>query len=172
MQITRFVLLSLLLSLLQLPVAFGQIGAAEEDAAPNYDLRIRKQLEEADYKFDITSSGRFKLVFNLDGRTQLVFVNSVTYEYQGMEIREISSPAMRLDADEDPSAEIANFLLGENSRKKLGAWQLDTYNDGKLINFAVRVSAESSTEALVTFMQLCAYMGDGFEEEYSEEDTF
>lgn len=80
-------------------IAFSLPSVAQlGDDEINYDTRVKNALEEADLKYSIADNGNFKLVFELDGkRTQLVIIKSGTFEYGGMEIREIISIAAKSD---------------------------------------------------------------------------
>ena len=96
--------------------AEGLVGSDIE-----YDRRVEKKLKKLDFNYKITKKGDFKLMFNVeDGRTQLVFINSNTEEYRDFEIREIWSIAYK-SSDEQFPAKVANKLLEDTSRRKLGA---------------------------------------------------
>ena len=72
-----------------------------------------------EYHYTITNDGDIKLICQIsDERTQVVFINSQTQNYQEMEIREIFSPAALFSAN-NLTLPLAKKLLEENYNKKL-----------------------------------------------------
>ncbi|MBE9013747.1 hypothetical protein IQ250_26520, partial [Pseudanabaenaceae cyanobacterium LEGE 13415] len=105
-----------------------QTALAQTRNTPTPDARVKAALDKAGLKYEIDRDGDFKLVMELpNGRTQLVFVRSETQKLNdNFEIREIISPAYKSNGE--LSKDIANRLLTDSARKKLGGWQ--TISDG------------------------------------------
>jgi len=60
------------------------------------DHRVSSILDQLGLNYEVDGDGDFRLLFGLgDGRSQLVFVDSKTYRYQGLEVRSIWSPAYK-----------------------------------------------------------------------------
>ena len=94
----RIVTLALLLATSSLALA-GQGAAAGSDAKAAADPRIRGQLEELKYEYEVDGDGDYKLVFNMAGspekRSQLVYVRSPVETYGVLQVREIWSPGYK-----------------------------------------------------------------------------
>ena len=105
------------------------------------------------------------------GRTQRVFINSGTMTYGQFEVRCVWSPAHRMT---DPaSPELANRLLQDNLKKKLGAWEIDAQPDGSfLICFSAKIPASLDPEALADVIDIVLVTSDKLEEELGAADEY
>lgn len=142
-------------------------------SAQDEDLRMKKQLDRMNLNYEVTSSGNFKLLFELeDKRTQIVFINSETRMHKDAEVREISSPAKFVTKADELSHEQLWMLLAFNSQTTLGAWQLEPASDGWGLHFTVKVPAMMPENRLMMYMVLVATAADEMEKAFSDEDLF
>lgn len=145
--------------------ATAQIGES------TYDYRVRNQLNELGLKYEITSSGDFRVIFNMgNGRTQLVVIYSKTYYYESMEIREITSIAAKVKYKSDFVQTLLFQLLEKNFSYKLGSWQMHGGESPYILQFAVRISANSPANILEECIKLATKEADRVEEIITEED--
>jgi hypothetical protein len=150
--------------------ALAQTGGARKSG----DARVRSQLEQLGYKYELTADGDFKLIpiKTEDGRSQLVYVYSNTQQYSTLEIREVMSPAYLSTGP--LSAAVANRLLRENSEVKFGAWRVEPHNNGQkyLALFAVQISATSDAETLRLAIKSVLLVADRMEKELTGTDDY
>ena len=93
---------------------------------------------------ELDEDGDYKMVMALDGgRTQMVFIRSGVETYGRHRVREIWSPAYRVDAGAFPGP-VANRLLEASDALKLGAW----VNNAGFAVLVVKVDAGIDAEAL------------------------
>jgi hypothetical protein len=166
-------MLALLLACVQIfcGAALAQTGGARKSVG---DARVRAQLDQLGYKYELTSDGDFKLIpiKTEDGRSQLVYVYSNTQQYSTLEIREVMSPAYLSTGP--LSAAVANRLLRENSEVKFGAWRVEPHSNGQkyLALFAVQISATSDTETLRLAIKSVLLVADRMEKELTGTDDY
>lgn len=130
-------------------------GAASAQADPD----VARQLDALGTSYEIDEDGDYKLVFEAgDGRTQLVYVRSPTYEYGAHTIREVWSPAYRAESGAFP-AFIANHLLEASNETKLGAWT----KQGEYAVFVVKVATDASNEQIRDAMDAARDAADTME---------
>jgi hypothetical protein len=167
------------------PPSLAQVGKAETNAAA--DPRVKTQLDQIGYKYQITAEGDYKLVpiqteaegTNADGtpklRSQLVYVNSNTEKYGSLEIREVLAPAMLVAPP--LSVSTANRLLLDNNKVKFGAWRLVSIstgaNSGKvLVMFAAQIDANADAESLRLTIKSVILIADRMEKELTHADDY
>jgi len=144
---------------------FAQLGES------NYDYRVKSKLDNLGIKYQITDKGNFKVIFDMGkDRTQMVIINSNTYEYGGMEIREIFSTAAIVESKYDFNQSILFSLLELNETYKLGAWQIDGGTSPYILQFALRISANSTQTVLDDVIRLAAKVADEMEQKLTSED--
>jgi len=136
---------------------------AQVGTSSKADPRLRYTLSEAGLKFTETENGNCKLHFTLeDGRTHVVVAESATQKMGPMEIREVWAVGWK--GVQEPTAMVANRLLKDNGRKKVGAWEIHQQNDGTwMAIFNVKVSADCGAEALKTIVWGIATTADEME---------
>ncbi|MEO0079461.1 MAG: hypothetical protein ABIK44_02130 [candidate division WOR-3 bacterium] len=156
----RRLLWTAVLALVIVPVAFGQLGSSKSG-----DHRVKKALDELGLKYTIDSDGDFKLTFEFeDGRSQLCFINSGTETFKLFEIREVWAPAYKTDGPF--TATVANKLLEDSFKKKLGAWQTMVGSDGShLAVFAAKIDANCDAQSLHACIKAVVSAADDMEEE-------
>lgn len=145
--------------------AHAQIGEPESDS------RVRNQLESLGLKYSMTDNGNYKVVFDMgEGRTQLVVIYSNTYNYNGMEVREITSTAMSTDDKRGFTQPTLFDLLERNQTYKIGAWQINGGTAPFILEFGIRMSANSSQSVFDELIRLAARMADELEQELTSGD--
>lgn len=135
------------------------------------DSRIRSNLEELGYQYEIEADGNFRVGMQLpNGRVQQVWIQSKTETFGTLEIRKILSPAY-LSNSPFPAA-VANRLLIDNAIKKLGAWQTITQDEQHLAIFSVKIPADSNANELKDYLTAVVGSADAMEDALTEEDAF
>lgn len=165
---SRLPLLSTLLLLLAGTVA----RAAEPDApAPReVDPRVQAALEAAKLAY-IVDEGDFRLKYDVDGgRSQLVWVASGTAKLDQLEIRDVWSVASR--GKGVPPPELAAYLLKENARMILGAWQINQSTEEYLVVFSAPVVATADAATLQEVIEVVMLSADRIEQELTGKDEF
>jgi hypothetical protein len=136
------------------------------------DPRVAKALEELDINFEVDSDGDFKFGFNLgEGRSQLGFIRSKTFEFGGLEMREIFSVGLNSFGAFD--ARTANFLLEQNGNVKIGGWAIARDDkDHHLALFSAKIAADLAGELLMGVIYAVLTTADRIEERLSGRDDF
>ncbi len=143
---------SLLLGSFLAPVAYA------EDAA------VKTRLDARGVKYEVDDDGDFKVTYNYskEKRSQLVFVSGTTESVGGFKIREIFSPAARLEKDGVNGAK-ALELLAESRKNKLGGWEVA----GDILYFVVKLPDSMDAAQLESAMDIAAETADDMEIEIS-----
>jgi len=154
MTIRRLVSLSVLASL----TAAIAVPAAAEDAS------VEKRLDRAGLKYEVDEDGDYKLTFNYsqEGRTQLVFVSGTTQEVSGLTIREVFSPAGRVEKD-GITGKTALELLENSGSMKMGSWEIR----GDVLYFVIKVLDSATATELSSLLDIAAETADDKEIELS-----
>ena len=147
-------------------ITFGQLSSSEGDP------RVRKLLNELDYKFMVLTSNdnEFRVEFKLDnGRTQAGFIDSKTSFYGNFEIREISS--LVFISKNMPSQNNLYQILKRNATYKIGAFEIILNDSGNyVIRFTAKVSADLDANGLNTILTAVLEISDSLEKELSDID--
>ena len=148
-------------------VAQAQVGAKKKAGDP----RVEKLLEEANLQYKVDGDGDFVLGNSVgDGRSQIVWVLSDTSELGALEIREVWSMAYR--SEEPISPETARRLLDQNSKVKLGAWQVKEMGGEHFAIFSAQIAADTDAQSLLTAMEAVTRTADLMELELTGKDDF
>jgi hypothetical protein len=140
-------------------------------SASAQDSRVRSALDNAGLKYTITDNGNFKIPFDMgNGRTQVVIVNSKTYEFGGAEIREIFSVAAVVSSKSAFTQNNLFRLLELNETYKIGAWQIHGGESPYTLQFAIRAGANTSSSILADLIKLAAKTADDMEQRLTDED--
>lgn len=136
------------------------------------DPRIANALDSLEIKYQLDAIGNFGVGFELsDGRTQLGFIRSQTYEFMDLELREIFSIGLRSSGSFD--ARTANILLQENEHTKIGAWSVINDNDDNhLAVFTAKISADLDGKELAGAIIAVLNTTDEMEKRLSGRDDF
>jgi hypothetical protein len=145
--------------------------SATEHQSP--DPRVAAMLDDLGYAYEIApETGTFKVAYGFeDSRTQVVYIRSRTEEFLGVELREITSPALASSGIFD--GRTANFLLRENANMKFGAWCIEMGDDNAhFAVFSAKVSAALPLRPFAEILELVAKVADNTEERLSGLDEF
>ncbi|KAM3100099.1 hypothetical protein ACKFKF_12930 [Phormidesmis sp. 146-12] len=145
-----------------------QLVLAQSKPNTSGDARVKAALEKLGWKYEIDRDGDYKLVMDLEGRSQVVFLMSDTNELGEMEIREVSSPGYV--TNQPLSAEVANQLLADSARKKLGAWQVVKGDKSYVAVFSTKVNANSKPDELAAAVAVTVKSADAMEKSLTNKD--
>lgn len=156
--------------LLVLVGAVARATAAEPPAERAVDPRVETALEAAKLAY-IVDEGDFRLKYDVDGgRSQLVWVASGTAKLDELEIRDVWSVASR--GQGEPPAELTAYLLKENARMILGAWQINQNAEEYLVVFSAPVLATADAATLQEVIEVVMLSADRIEKELTGKDEF
>ena len=143
-----------------------------QDFAP--DSRVSSALDALDISCECDpSTGRFEVLVQLkNGRSQTVFIHSATNKFLGIELREISSPAMVSDGPFD--ARTTNLLLRDNAELFHGDWSIHLNEDSSkhFAVFSMSGLASLEPDPLSSIIQCVAEVADEMENRLSGLDEF
>ena len=135
------------------------------------DPRVASVLNQLDLKYEVDSDGDYRLLFGLGGgRSQLVFVDSKTYQYKGLEVRSIWSPAYT--APTQFSADVSFALLRDSRNRKLGAWEVAKQASGYVALFTAKIGADLDAATFAAVMTAVVGTADELEKELTGGDRF
>ena len=140
------------------------LGSFLAPAAHAEDAAVKTRLDARGVKYEVDDDGDFKITYNYskEKRSQLVFVSGSTESVGGFKIREIFSPAARLDKDGVNGAK-ALELLAESRKNKLGGWEVA----GDILYFVVKLPDSIDAAQLESAMDIAAETADDMEIELS-----
>ncbi len=161
---TPFAVQTMLFLLVAFPL-LAQLGGAAVDP------RVARQLKAAGLDYTVDSDGDYRVLLTFDDeRSQVVFVNSETEFFQGMEIREVWSIAARFEGT--VPQDLARALLEQNARLKFGAWSVETSGTTSVVVFRVHLDANTDGKTLRAAIEHVGIVADELEKELSEADDF
>lgn len=142
-----------------LAVAMALVWPAQAE-----DASVQRRLDAEDITYKVDGDGDYKATFNYpsDKRTQLVFVSGGTEDVNGTAIREIFSPAAKIEQD-GVSGTKALALMEGSSRKKVGAWEIRS----GVLYFVIKYPEPMSAAQLHQIMNLAGTAADNMEIEIS-----
>jgi hypothetical protein len=146
--------------ILLLALALASPASAQSKGDPS----VKKRLDARGLKYEVDDDGDFKMTYNYskDKRTQLVFVSGDTESVGGFQIREIFSPAARVEKD-GIDGKKALELIAESRQNKLGSWELE----GDVLYFVVKLPDSMDAAQLESAMDIAAQTADDMELEIS-----
>lgn len=132
--------------------------AAAEDAS------VAARLDKAGLRYEVDNDGDYKLTFNYseEGRSQLVFVSGTTQSVAGLTVREVFSPAARVEKD-DIGGKRALELLELSSQQKIGSWEIR----GDVLYFVIKFLDDANAKELSAMLDIAAETADNKEIELS-----
>lgn len=141
------------------------LAVAATDAHAS-DASVKSRLDARGIKYQIDDDGDYKVTYNYakEGRTQLVFVSGGTEDVGGFKVREVFSPAGRVENDDIDGAK-ALELLAESRKNKLGSWEIA----GDVLYFVVKLPDSLNAAQLESVMDIAAETADDMELEISGE---
>lgn len=149
--------------LLSLSVLAGLTVATAVPAAAE-DASVEKRLDREGLKYEVDGDGDYKLTFNYskEGRTQLVFVSGTTQTVSGLTVREVFSPAGRVEKD-GIGGKAALDLLAASGQLKMGSWEIR----GDVLYFVIKVLDSATSSELSSMLDIAAETADDKEIELS-----
>ncbi len=139
-------------------------GSLLAPAAHAEDAAVKTRLEARGVKYEVDGDGDFKITYNYskEQRSQLVFVSGSTQSVGGFKIREVFSPAARLEKDGINGAK-ALELLAESRKNKLGGWEVA----GDVLYFVIKLPDSIDAAQLESAMDIAAETADDMEIKFS-----
>jgi hypothetical protein len=147
-------------------VALLLIGGMFAPAAYAEDASVKSRLDARGVKYTVDDDGDFKVTYSYskENRTQLVFVSGSTESVGGFKIREVFSPAARVEKDGVNGAK-ALELMAESRKNKLGGWELS----GDVLYFVIKLPDSMDGAQLESAMDIAAETADDMEIKFSED---
>lgn len=150
------------------------LGCFQPAYAGTADPRVKATLDKAGLKYEITADGDFKVLMKFDDtRSQIILINSNTEKIKetNLEIREVYSAAYKTNGN--LPLEIANQLMKDSQKRKIGAWELISMGNGTAMAvFNAKVGTDISGDNLEKVINLVGVRADVMEKELTSEDKF
>lgn len=143
-----------------------------EDNKVKGDVRVERALRELGIGHKLDERGCYRFGINLqEGRSQIGLINSNTYDFAGVELRDVFSVGLRSFGPFD--ARTAGVLLSQNSHLRIGAWCVHCDDsDNHLAIFSAKVSADLVGKPLLNVLVSVCTTADGIEQRLSGRDDF
>lgn len=138
------------------------------------DKELEQQLNRAGLKFSYDNNTKnYKLIFDVsDGRSQIVFINSLTYDLGGIKIREIFSPVAKLENKSDFSQRVLFNLLEKNYDYKIGNWQIHGGEPPFILQYSIKVNSNINDEVIRELLSFAVRIADAMEKELTGTDDY
>lgn len=157
-----------LVTIATLLMGSSQVMAQSQKAG---DPCVKAALDKLGLKYEVDEDGDFKVGLRLsDGRTQVGWITSSTEKLDTLEIRQVISLGYRSQAA--ISGEVANRLLADNARRKIGAWQTFQNDKGSTAWFSAKISTSMSADELGKTIEAVLSSADEMEKELTNKDDF
>lgn len=128
------------------------------------DPALEALLKKADMSYELDKDGDYKLVveWKKEKRSQLVYISHEVDDLDGLRLYNVFSPAHAFDsADIDPA--LARRLLADNTRYKIGAWELA----GKNLYYTSKIGVGLTADQLHAVIFTTGEVADNMELELS-----
>lgn len=144
--------------------ALAALAVVAATPASAKDASVERRLDAAGLKYEIDHDGDYKLTFNYtqEGRSQLVFVSGSTQTVSGLTIREVFSPAARVEKDGINGKKALELMAGSGGMK-LGSWEIR----GDVLYFVIKLLDDATSSELSTMLDIAAETADDMEIELS-----
>ncbi len=139
-------------------------------AQTSQDMRVVENLNKLGFKYDVKDDGSFLFTIPVGNRTQMIFINSSTNQFEGMEIREIYSVVYQ--SNQKPNEVQLIQLLLDNSQKKLGAWEMISDNNQFFMVFTAKIPAAQNEKDMRATIDIVANAADAMEQLLFNTDTW
>ncbi len=136
------------------------------------DPRVKRQLDALGVGYELNQDASYSVFFELDdGRSQQAFIESETSRLGDFEIRDVWSVAYISKGPLD--AELANYLLHQNSLLTIGAWELvQLSSDEFAVAYSNKILADCDPDALAASLSVVLNMADELEKNLDIGDEF
>lgn len=133
-------------------------------------------LENLKINYTLTEKGDFRIVFRLtdEERTQIVVISSSTYQYNGLEFREVRSPVLSCEFKDCEwlTPKRLFTLLEENWTFKLGFWAIQGGSSPYLLVFCLQLDANAEENFFFEVIKSAARKADSLEKKITSKDSF
>ncbi len=138
-------------------LALAGLVAGVPTSAAAEDASVAARLEDRGIKYEVDGDGDYKVTYNYskEDRTQLVFVGGKTETVGGLSVREVFSPAGRVEKD-GINGRKALELLASSATMKIGSWEIR----GDVLYFVVKILDDASSAQLEAAMDVAAETAD------------
>ena len=146
-------------------------GNAQTEKDEFYDIRVKKVLDAEEIEYTITKNNNFKIVVTTEEeptvRNHTVFIMSKTQNYSDFEIREISSPGLKIKRSAISDSMMYDLLL-QSGNIKMGSWELKEYEgeDYSFFTFTIKIGVNIENKHLTSLIFLVASEADRVEKLY------
>ncbi len=130
------------------------------------DASVETRLDARGIKYEIDGDGDYRVVVSYEDekRTQLVFVSGTTESIKGLMVREVFSPAGKVDGDGIAGKALA--LLAENRTQKVGAWEIA----GNTLYYVIKLPDSVDAVQLEAAIDIASNIADDKEIELSGDE--
>ena len=130
------------------------------------DASVETRLDARGIKYEIDGDGDYRVVVSYEDekRTQLVFVSGTTESIKGLMVREVFSPAGKVDGDDIAGKALA--LLAENRTQKVGAWEIA----GNTLYYVIKLPDSVDAVQLEAAIDIASNIADDKEIELSGDE--
>lgn len=144
--------------------ALAALAVVAATPASAKDASVERRLDAAGLKYEVDNDGDYKLTFNYtqEGRSQLVFVSGSTQTVSNLTVREVFSPAARVEKDGINGKKALELMAGSGGMK-LGSWEIR----GDVLYFVIKLLDDASSSELSTMLDIAAETADDMEIELS-----
>ena len=128
------------------------------------DPALEALLKAADMSYELDKDGDYKLVveWKKEQRSQLVYISHEVDELDGLRLYNVFSPAHVFD-DKEIDAALARRLLADNTKYKIGAWELA----GKNLYYTSKIGTGLTADQLHGVIFTTGEVADNLELELS-----
>ena len=137
------------------------------------DPRVTAMLEVAELKYRTDDDGDVIVMVSgwEEGRSQVVYIRSETFTFDGQEFRDVFSPARTGDV---PPAKVLAYCLNQNEEVAMGSWrlQVSAQTERTALLFGAHIDANSSPQRLSKVLFNIGKVADDLELKLSEQDKF
>lgn len=148
---------------MRLPLLAAALLALAPPPSSAGDASVEARLDARGIKYEVDGDGDYKVVvsYKAENRTQLVFVSGATESIQGLQVREVFSPAGKVGADAIAGKALA--LLEGSRTLKIGAWEVA----GDVLYYVIKLPDSVDAAQLEAAIDIAAETADNKEIELS-----
>jgi len=150
----------------------GQISDAAEDVGPDPRLLAAMDANDLEYEIDEDNDVKVLLAWD-DNRSHVVWANTVTEDYEGIEVREVWGILAEYASTDDVPKEVLLDLMTANFQLKFGKYALfvDENSGTARVRFILTVSAELDGGTLAKVINFVGMVADEKEKEVEDPDN-
>ena len=136
------------------------------------DPRVAKALDDLGIIYDIDGDGHYRFGFHVgNNRSQIGLIQSATYDFAGIETRDVFSVGLRSSGPFD--ARTSNLLLLQNSQLGVGSWAvIRDARDNHIAIFRAKIAADLQGKELHGILAVVLRTADAMEQRLVGSDDF